>query len=358
MNDQADNDSGTGGWDAINASLAQAYPGQEPRHAAPVLPASLGGGDPLDGISAYFSTQGWPHWHYVTYGLSELYGKESEDLDHSGYGLELTFRLRALPGQTEPPSWAFDFLQNLARYVFRTGNVFQDGHWMTANGPIALDTPTRICSMAFASDPQLPAIDSVNGRVEFVQVVGLTLEEERAANQWAPRKLLDALLPHMPLWITDLERESLLEAPDVAEAVAAGLARDGSSSEALFTDVLQVAEMAPSGAAVGPSFKVTLGARQVASLLTLLPLRLPFGQFFVLSGSDWQLFFEPAEADSVVLEDTMLVVRMCPATLATFTSAMAPREGSYQVAGLAQLTWSVQKTLIRDASGAVVQTIG
>lgn len=357
MTDQADDDSGTGGWDAINASLAQLYPGQEPRHSAPVLPASLGGGDPLDGISAYYSTQGWPHWHYVTYGLSELYGKESEDLEHSGYGFELTFRLRAQAGETEPPSWAFDFLQNLARYVFRTGNVFEDGHWMTANGPIALGTPTRICSMAFASDPQLPAIDSVNGRVAFVQVVGLTLEEERAANQWAPKKLLNALLPHMPLWITDLERESLLEAPDVSEAVAAGLARDGSSSEALFTDVLQVSEIA-SSAAAGPSFKVTLGARQVASLLTLLPLRLPFGQFFVLSGSDWQLFFEPADADSVLLEDTMLVVRMCPATLAAFTSTLAPREGNYQLPGLAQLAWSVQKNLIKDARGTVVQTIG
>lgn len=60
MNDQADNDSRTAGWDAINASLAQLYPGQEPRHAAPVRRAILGGGDPLDGISVYRSTQGLP----------------------------------------------------------------------------------------------------------------------------------------------------------------------------------------------------------------------------------------------------------------------------------------------------------
>ncbi|NHZ90580.1 suppressor of fused domain protein [Massilia sp. CCM 8733] len=356
MSDQADSDSDTGGWDAISTSLAQLYPGQQPRHAAPVRPAFLGGGDPLDGISVYHSTQGWPHWHYVTYGLSELYGKQSEDPDHSGYGLELTFRLRALPGETEAPSWAFDFLQNLARYIFRTGNVFEDGHWMTANGPIALDTPTSICSMAFAGDPQLPAIETVNGRVAFVQVVGLTLEEERAATRWAPRKLLDALLPHMPLWITDLERASLLDLPDVGAAVAAGMARDGSSTGHIFTDVLQVAELARGGG--GASLQVTLGARQVADLLTLLPLRLPFGGSLALAGSDWQLVFEPADIDDALLEDQTLTVFMRPVTLAAFTSTLAPREGSYQVAGLAQLAWSVRKTLIRDASGAVVQTIG
>ncbi|NHZ98746.1 suppressor of fused domain protein [Massilia sp. CCM 8734] len=356
MNDQADNDSDTSGWDAINASLAQLYPGQEPRHAAPVRSAMLGGGDPLDGISVYHSTEGVPHWHYVSYGLSELYGKESEDPDHSGYGLELTFRLRALPGETEAPSWAFDFLQNLARYVFRTGNVFRDGHWMTANGPIALDTPTRICSMAFASDPQLPAIDSVNGRVEFVQIVGLTLEEERAATRWAPRKLLDALLPHMPLWITDLERASLLDLPDVGAAVAAGMARDGSSTGHIFTDVLEVAELARGGG--GAALQVTLGARQVADLLALLPLRLPFGHALTLAGSDWQLVFELAEIDDAVLEDQTLTVFMRPATLAAFASTLAPREGDYHLAGLAQVAWSVKKTLIRDANGVVVQTIG
>lgn len=356
MNDQADDDNDTGGWDAINASLAQLYPGQEPRHSAPVRSALFGGDNPLAGISAYYSTQGWPHWHYITYGMSELYGKESDNPDCSGYGLELTFRLRALPGETEAPSWAFDFLQNLARYVFRTGNVFQDGHWMTANGPIALGTPTSICSMAFASDPQLPAIATVNGRVEFLQVVGLTLEEERAASRWAPRKLLDALLPHMPLWITDLGRASLLDRPDVGAAVAAGMARDGSSSGHIFTDVLEVTALEMCRA--GPSVRVTLGARQVADLLTLLPLRLPFGRSLALAGSDWQLVFEPAEIDGAALEDQTLTVFICPVTLAAFASILAPRAGDYHMPGLAQVAWSVKQTIIRDADGAVVQTIG
>lgn len=31
---------------------------------------------------------GVPHWHYVTYGYSELYEKECEDPAVSGYGLK------------------------------------------------------------------------------------------------------------------------------------------------------------------------------------------------------------------------------------------------------------------------------
>ena len=38
----------------------------------------------------------------------------------SGYGLELTFRLKKEPGQGMPPSWPAELMQELAKYVFRT----------------------------------------------------------------------------------------------------------------------------------------------------------------------------------------------------------------------------------------------
>ena len=51
----------------------------------------LGGPDPLDGISVYDAGD---FWHFVSYGLSELYTKECEDPEYSGYGIELTFKLK------------------------------------------------------------------------------------------------------------------------------------------------------------------------------------------------------------------------------------------------------------------------
>ena len=98
MQDDHD-DTDTPGWDAINAALAPLYAGQEPRHFGTALPYTLGGQDPLDGISVYWADAPVPHWHYITYGFSELYAKESSDADASGYGFELTFRLAAEAGE-------------------------------------------------------------------------------------------------------------------------------------------------------------------------------------------------------------------------------------------------------------------
>lgn len=42
----------------------------------------------------------------------------------SGYGFELTFRLKKVPGQMMPPSWPAELMQELAKYVFRTGSSF------------------------------------------------------------------------------------------------------------------------------------------------------------------------------------------------------------------------------------------
>lgn len=39
----------------------------------------------------------------------------------SGYGFELTFRLKREPGETNPPTWPATLMQALARYVFQTG---------------------------------------------------------------------------------------------------------------------------------------------------------------------------------------------------------------------------------------------
>lgn len=39
----------------------------------------------------------------------------------SGFGFELTFRLKKQAGETSPPSWPAELLQSLARYVFQTG---------------------------------------------------------------------------------------------------------------------------------------------------------------------------------------------------------------------------------------------
>ena len=105
MRNQDEADDAAPGWDAINAALDPLYAGQEPKHVGTIVPWMLGGADPLNGISAWKRLEPVPHWHFVTYGFSELYAKESDDPDISGYGFELTFRLACDPAEAEPASW-------------------------------------------------------------------------------------------------------------------------------------------------------------------------------------------------------------------------------------------------------------
>jgi len=343
------------GWDAIDASLAGLYGEQAPHHVGTLLPYRLGGPDPLDGISVYRRALPVPHWHYVTYGCTELYEKESDDPDTSGYGFELTFRLWATEAETTAPTWVFALLQNLARYVFKTGNVFKPGDWMSANGPIALDTDTQLCSLGFVADPELAPVESHNGKFAFIQAVGLTVEEERAAKGWQTAQLLQVLLPHMPLWITDLHRSSLLDIDDVAAQVKAGAESDGSSSGFLFTDVLAVQQRKRLLRA--PVAEITLGARQVEELGTLLALRIPFDRPFLLSSPAWRLVFKPALQCAWRIDGDTMTVTMTPDCARAFTRAVQPRKGPYLLPGLPSLTWHVQPTLIRNANGEVVDKI-
>lgn len=143
----------TSGWDAIDHAMRQLYGEQEPKHYGTAIPYMLGGPDPLDGISAYAVDTPMPHWHFVTYGFSELYDKESDDPSRSGYGFELTFRLTRCEDESEPPAWALNLLQNMGRYVFNSGNLFQPGDYLDANGPICLDSDTSSHCAGFSRRP-------------------------------------------------------------------------------------------------------------------------------------------------------------------------------------------------------------
>ncbi|WP_235000366.1 suppressor of fused domain protein [Virgibacillus dakarensis] len=150
------------------------------------------------------------HWHFVTYGFLELYEKETEDTETSGFGFELTFRLAKVDHETEPPAWALNLLQNLARYIFGSGNIFKNGDYMDANDPICLESNTELTALAFTNDPELPSIDTPNGKVAFIQIVGITADELEAMQIWNTLGALRICKNYMPYYITDLSRKSFL----------------------------------------------------------------------------------------------------------------------------------------------------
>ena len=344
------------GMSAISAALQVLYNGRKPRHFENPHPLELGGDDPLDGISVYQRAEPVPHWHYVTYGFSDLFTKTSQNPAVSGFGFELSFRVAAERDAVEPPAWPLHLLQSLGRYVFRTRNGFHEGHRISTNGPISLAGPTALRSVAFAFDPELPAIKTPFGHVAFLQVIGLTGDEEQAAQRWDTRKLLDALLPHMPLWITHAERGSLLERPDVRAVVEMGVRTQGSSSAGIYADVLDIDEKLRF--LRKPLIDISLGAQQLEQLRDLLPLRLPFGRTLMVAGPKWRLLFEPARRNRSTFSDSTLHVRISDKTVQELADLLQPRQGVYRLPSLPHIAWDVKQTWIRNAEGELVDVIG
>jgi len=344
------------GWDAIDRALAPLYACQEPRHYGTLISYELGGPDPIRGISAYKRLDPLPHWHFITYGFTELYGKESENEEVSGWGFELTMRLKTEPAEEEPPGWALVFLQNLARYVFSTGNVFQSGDYMNANGPIASGTDTLIRSAVFIHDPELAPIETPNGRVEFLQVVGITDDEELAVKQWRTLKVLEIFGEHLPLLVTDLDRTSLLEKKDVMEKLSAGASAEGSNTGHVFVD--QLAWEETKRLLRKPEITVTLGARAVKEILGLLPYRLPFGKEFGLIGSEFRVAFSAGSENRYETEGNALRLEITPDVLAELRAVLKQQEGVYSLSTFSGVVLRVKKTHVKDNSGNVVETIG
>ena len=348
------------GWDAIGAAFEAIYRGQEPLHWGTVISWGLGGKEPLDGISAYVRGGDNPHWHFVTYGLSELYAKESTDPAVSGYGIEFTFRLRSKPGEKTPPNWALNFLQNVARYVFQTGNAFRAGDYMDLNSPIALDEDTAICAIMLVQAPEVPPIDTPNGRVEFLQIAGITLDELKAIKAWHTREFAALAAKHMPLLVTDLRRASLMNDPEFAASVAQGIARDGSSTGLLFAD--RVAWQAGDGPGNRP-LHITLGATAAGEAAAVLPGRVPFGRELTLLSSSHAVAFAPGKSCSWTYSEggsaSKVRVTLTPEAANALTQSLQLQQrGLYRIAGFPALTVEVEPSQIKDAQGNVVRVIG
>lgn len=339
----------------IQSALADLYADQPPSNFGTKVSYEDGGPDPLGRISAYRRSGPVPHWHFVTYGFTDLFEKKNADPDISGWGFELTFRLRVNPLLDNPdeiPYWVLHLLQNLARYVFETGNVFQAGEYMPAHGPLKGGSNTLLRSIAFVQDPELAPIRTPNGMVRFMQVVGITEDEEQALRQWYAGKALNLFSEYLPpLMITDLARASLLDNPEIRDRIADGIRTDGSSHGHVFVDQ-------PVWSGELTDLVLTMDALCAQALLDALPHRWPFGRGFILVGHRAKVYFEPSDENACRIEDGHLHVAMSPTTQAEFLSLLKAQEGLYRTHGYPRFAVHVKKADITNSRGEVTKTVG
>lgn len=198
------------GWDAITNECQRIYPEQkEPaHHYAALIKWVLGGNDPLDGISVY---DGGGYWHFVTYGLSELYEKESDDKETSGYGMEFTFKLKKEPYENEEGEikCICGILQSIARITFTKGELFNAYEYLYTGQTEGIDTKrqSNITGFITIPDTDLRIIDTPNGKCQFIEFIGVTNDELLAVRN---QKLsVKELYEKLGSDITDYNRESV-----------------------------------------------------------------------------------------------------------------------------------------------------
>ncbi|MBR7829323.1 suppressor of fused domain protein [Actinospica sp. MGRD01-02] len=191
------------GWDAIDAVFDELYGGIEPVHVGYIPGLAAGSG--LQGCSAYRAAD---HWHYVTYGLTELWDKSEEaDPEISGWGYEFTLRAPAEAGEDKPPQWPFNLLEQLAKTTNQGGSVYEVGHRIDVRRPITGEDGTALTALAITRDTELPElIDSPNGAFALLQVVGITADELARMKDTSTAAVLEDLAEGNPLLITDPAR--------------------------------------------------------------------------------------------------------------------------------------------------------
>lgn len=167
------------GWDAITEAFEGLYPGQtNPKHYGVLVKWIFGGNDPLDGISIY---DGGDYWHFVTYGLSEIYEKETDNPEISGYGMEFTLKLKkaGLEDEEAEIRGICGILQTIARMTFNSGELFLPMEYLYTGQTSGMDVRQKSAITGFITVPEtkLAGIDTSNGKVLFVEFIGMTNAE-------------------------------------------------------------------------------------------------------------------------------------------------------------------------------------
>ena len=170
----------------------------------------FGGNDPLRGISVYDAGDSW---HFVSYGLTELYEKKSPNKEISGFGMEFTFRLKKGCYDSNEENEILcvcGILQHLARITFNNGERFLPYEYIYSGQTTGIDSKQQSKITAFITIPDVKAkeLDTQNGKVIFVELIGVTDKEINAILN--KEIIVKELYEKLGTDITDYRRESVI----------------------------------------------------------------------------------------------------------------------------------------------------
>lgn len=199
------------GWQALDQRFCSLHPDAEPHQFSSATPYQLDSIHPLPAITVWEGTaprSGTPIWHYLSYGLSELFEKTTGDAEHSGLGYELTFAIARSPDQARPPGWVLSMMQGLAAHLLKgelsldTGSLVALGRGLL--GDSARDDRPSGC--VCVPDPVAGVLAGPFGRVLFLRLLGLCKDELQLCEKLELAPKIDMLAELAPDAITDPAR--------------------------------------------------------------------------------------------------------------------------------------------------------
>lgn len=213
------------GWEALDAAMLSLYPHSgEPHQFTSQRPYDPKAPHPLPAITV-FEAPGSAHrpayWHYLSYGLSELFEKTTDDQELSGFGFELSLALprevspsgESVPAQ--PPIWGINLISALASYVLREQEGFDSGHCVDLGRPLDGSTPDpqKLSGCLCVPDPQLSQIQSPFGRVVILRLIGLDPEEIKVVKSLELAAQVSLIKEIEPLGLTSMQRSPWIQDP-------------------------------------------------------------------------------------------------------------------------------------------------
>ncbi len=179
------------GIDAIENEVKRIHPSVwSVRYYRPEIQWEAGGTEPLEQISIHKEKD---YFHFITYGLTELHDKESKDQTKSGFGVELTLKLKTgeYKDQSEERKELLNIallLQNFAKYIIQESSIVKPcedtylvkGSSSKKNIGIDIAGTSNIVAFITVPDKDLQSLDTPYGRVDFITLIGITKKELQA----------------------------------------------------------------------------------------------------------------------------------------------------------------------------------
>ncbi len=166
------------GFNAILEECRNAYPDQlYPIHYGPMISWEAGGKFPLREVNVYETDE---YYHFVSFGLSDLFEKTSDD-EYSGYGMEFTFKLKKDKYEDLEAEirCVCNILQQVARITFTKDEIFDIYEYIYTGQTDGIDAfrKSKLTGLITIPDTTFVSLDTPNGRVDFVEFIGVTNDE-------------------------------------------------------------------------------------------------------------------------------------------------------------------------------------